>query len=192
MRVVGGIWKGHPLEAPEGRSVTRPTTDRVREALASMMESAFGLNLSGRHVLDAFGGSGAFGIEMLSRGMEEATFIDQDRKAAARIRRNLAAVGACRERAHVIASATAAAISRGTLPGAPFDAVFLDPPYRMPAADVAALVEDARTKGLLAPSCLVLYERSSTGDGLPLEDAELLKSKRYGSTAVELWKIKES
>ena len=89
MRVVGGIWKGHPLEAPQGRSVTRPTTDRVREALASMMESAFGLDLSGRHVLDAFGGSGAFGIEMLSRGMEEATFIDQDRKAAARIKQIL-------------------------------------------------------------------------------------------------------
>lgn len=192
MRVVGGIWKGHTLEAPQGRSVTRPTTDRVREALASMMESAFGLDLSGRHVLDAFGGSGAFGIEMLSRGMEEATFIDQDRKAAARIKRNLAAVGAGREQAHVISSATATAIARGSLPGAPFDAVFLDPPYKMPAEEVAALVDQARKQGMLKEGCLVLYERSATGDALPLVGAELLKSKRYGSTAVELWKIKES
>jgi 16S rRNA (guanine966-N2)-methyltransferase len=173
VRVVGGIWKGHPLEAPQGRSVTRPTTDRVREALASMMESAFG-------------------IEMLSRGMEEATFIDQDRKAAARIKRNLAAVGAGREQVHVISLATATAIARGSLPGAPFDAVFLDPPYKMPAEEVAGLVDQARKQGMLKEGCLVLYERSATGDALPLAGAELLKSKRYGSTAVELWKIKES
>ncbi len=192
MRVVGGRWKGHPLEAPEGRSVTRPTTDRVREALASMLASACGLDLSGKHMLDAFGGSGAMGIEMLSRGAEEATFIDQDRKAASRIRRNLKAVGAEEGSWSVICGATRTVLSRGNLPGAPFDMVFLDPPYKMPAEEVASLVELASSQGLLKEGCLVLYERASTGDALPLASATLQKSKRYGSTAVELYVLKES
>lgn len=192
MRVVGGMWKGHPLEAPEGRSVTRPTTDRVREAIASMLVSASGLDLSGRHMLDAFAGSGAMGIEMLSRGAAFAAFIDQDRAACARIKRNLRAVGAGSESYAVACGATRTVLARGALAGAPFDMVFLDPPYRMAAEEVASLVEEAKGQGQLAPACLILYERSQEGESLPLDAAELLKSKRYGSTAVELWRIKES
>lgn len=88
MRIVGGEWKGHPIEAPEGRDVTRPTTDRVREAVSSMLMSARGLTLDGASVLDAFAGSGALGLELLSRGAAHATFVDLDRGACARVRRN--------------------------------------------------------------------------------------------------------
>ena len=68
MRIVGGKWKGRSIEAPQGRDVTRPTTDRAREQIASMVLSARGLDLSGDLVLDAFAGSGAMGLELFSRG----------------------------------------------------------------------------------------------------------------------------
>ena len=72
MRIVGGKWRGRQIEAPDGRDVTRPTTDRTREQIASMILSAAGLDLSGTSVLDAFAGSGAMGLELLSRGAARA------------------------------------------------------------------------------------------------------------------------
>ena len=83
MRVIGGRWRGRHLDAPEGRGVTRPTTDRVREAMASMVLAACGLSLTSVHVLDAFAGSGGLGIELLSRGAASATFVEMNRKSAA-------------------------------------------------------------------------------------------------------------
>ena len=94
MRIVGGKWRGRQIEAPEGRGTTRPTTDRTREAIASMILSARGLDLTGDSVLDAFAGSGAMGLELLSRGASHATFVDRDRRAAARVRRSAEALGA--------------------------------------------------------------------------------------------------
>ena len=101
MRIVGGMWRGRALEAPEGRNVTRPTTDRTRESMASMVLSAFDLDLSEVRMLDAFAGSGAIGYELLSRGARSCTFCDADRKAVARIKRNGQALGAARE-AHAV------------------------------------------------------------------------------------------
>ena len=89
MRIVSGEWRGRKLGEPQGRDVTRPTTDRVREACASMVESALEDGIAGARVLDAFAGSGALGIEMLSRGAAWATFFDIDRRAAALVERNL-------------------------------------------------------------------------------------------------------
>ena len=81
MRIVAGQWRGRPIESPRGREVSRPTTDRVREAIASMLESALAEGIEGARVLDAFAGSGALGLEMLSRGAGHATFFDADRGA---------------------------------------------------------------------------------------------------------------
>ena len=82
MRIIGGEWRGRKIEEPRGRDVTRPTTDRVREACASMVMSAFDSDLDEVRVLDAFGGSGALGIEMLSRGARSLTTFEIDRNAA--------------------------------------------------------------------------------------------------------------
>lgn len=90
MRIVGGEWRGRLIDSPKGRDVSRPTTDRVREAIASMLESALPEGIEGSHVLDAFAGSGALGLEVLSRGAEHAVFFDLDRSAAALVKRNLA------------------------------------------------------------------------------------------------------
>ena len=84
MRIVAGMWRGRRIEEPRGREVTRPTTDRVREACASVLDSALDEGIAGARVLDAFAGSGALGIEMLSRGALHATFFDIDRQRTVR------------------------------------------------------------------------------------------------------------
>ena len=79
MRIVGGKWRGRSIQPPKGYALTRPTAERTREAIASSILAAFGLNLENASVLDAFAGSGAMGLELLSRGAAHATFVDQDR-----------------------------------------------------------------------------------------------------------------
>ena len=199
MRIVGGQWRGHPIEAPDGRDVTRPTTDRVREAVSSMLLSARGLSLDGARVLDAFAGSGAMGLELLSRGAAWCTFVDLDRGACARVRRNASALGADASALGADASAlgadaSALAVVRGDalrlagmgIQGAPFDVVVLDPPYATDAALVSGLVEALAQAGSLSAEALVLYERSASAPTLAPAGFVPLKQKRYGQTAVDL------
>ena len=186
MRVVGGKWGGRPLESPEGRGVTRPTTDRNREAMASMILSARGLDLGGASVLDAFAGSGAMGIELLSRGAARCTFIDQDARAVARVRRNLARVGAERGEYAVIRGDACQLAERGRIAGAPFDVVFLDPPYALSASVVSAMLEHLIEHGALRPEATVVYERAAEAPGLSVLGLVPLRTKRYGITCVDL------
>ena len=122
MRIIGGEWRGRKIEEPRGRDVTRPTTDRVREACASMVMSAFDFDLDEVRVLDAFGGSGALGIEMLSRGARSLTTFEIDRNAARLITKNIESL--CRDRARwrvvtgdVLASASRGRVGRGSVSG---------------------------------------------------------------------------
>lgn len=186
MRVVGGKWGGMPLESPEGRGVTRPTTDRNREAMASMILSARGLNLEGSSVLDAFAGSGAMGIELLSRGAARCTFIDQDARAAARVRRNLAKVGAEKGTYAVLRGDACQLAERGRIAGAPFDVVFLDPPYALSAGVVSAMLKHLVAQGALRSGATVVYERSAQAPGLDVPGLIPMRTKRYGITCVDL------
>ena len=185
MRIVGGEWRGRPIEAPVGRDVTRPTTDRVREAMASMLLSARGLDLGGARVLDAYAGSGAMGLELLSRGAAWCTFVDVDRAAQARVRRNAASLGADSS-AHAVIRGDVEALSGRPLPGVPFDIVLLDPPYATEAARVSALVERLAQAGSLSEGALVVYERSDSAPGIAPAGFSAVKQKRYGITAVDL------
>ena len=121
MRIIGGEWRGRKIEEPRGRDVTRPTTDRVREACASMVMSAFDFDLDEVRVLDAFGGSGALGLEMLSRGARSLTTFEIDRNAARLITKNIESL--CRDRARwrVVTGDMLASASRGRVPGGPFE-----------------------------------------------------------------------
>lgn len=186
MRVIAGLYRGRPLKAPKG-STTRPTTDRVKETLMSSLMSAYG-PFEGAHVLDAFAGSGALGIECLSRGAASAQFFERDRTALEALRANIESLGIPRERARVFKADIMKNPPR--FGGAPFDIVFLDPPYAYEPADVLALVRTLRDAGRLSDDVVVSYEHASSTAIMPalgacLPDMEIYSSKRFGDTVID-------
>jgi 16S rRNA (guanine966-N2)-methyltransferase len=173
MRVVAGRFGGRTLAAPRGRA-TRPTPERVREALFSILG-----DISGERVLDLFAGSGALGIEALSRGAAEATFVDSSGAAVAAIRRNLDALGAeaSVERRDALAFLVSAR-SRARQ----YDLVLLDPPYRQAAGLGREL--SAGLGPVLAPGARVIAESDRRA---PLElELDLLDERRYGDTLIRI------
>jgi 16S rRNA (guanine(966)-N(2))-methyltransferase RsmD len=169
MRIVAGTHGGRRLVAPKGRDV-RPTSDRVREALFSIL----GDRVAGARVLDLFAGTGALGLEAHSRGAAGATFVDRD---TAPVRANLEALGL-----------TAAVHRRDALAflaatGERYDLVFLDPPYRE-AARLATRLADT-LPAVLAPGALVVSE-SDRREPLDLPPLETLDERRYGDTLIRL------
>ena len=176
MRIVGGSHRGRRLVAPPGEAV-RPTSDRAREALFNILShgefAAAGLMFADRPVLDAFAGTGAYGLEALSRGAGTAVFVENDREALAALRRNIAALGE-EERAHIVAA------DATRPPHAPFACAvaFLDPPYRggvaapalaalaaagWLAADALAVVEVAAREPLPAPEGFAIIDERTYG-----------------------------
>ncbi len=187
MRIVGGRWRGRQLKAPEGLG-TRPSTDRMREAIASMVASARGLDLSGAWVLDAFAGSGALGLELLSRGAEGCVLADRDRRAAACVRKNVGALGA-HDAARVVTGDVVTCARCGRLGERPFDVVLLDPPYRLDPDLSASLVAALAERGLLRPGAIVVHERSSAAKPLEVEGLRELRSRPHGESVVALFEF---
>src|SRR5215468_2576032 len=154
MRIVGGRYRGRRLLAPAGEAV-RPTSDRAREALFNILShgsfAANGSPFAGQNVLDAFAGTGAFGLEALSRGARNAAFIENNREALAVLRRNIAALEE-EDRTRIVAG------DATRPPRAPFACAvaFLDPPYNSGAADAA--LPALAAAGWLAPNGLVIVE----------------------------------
>ncbi len=147
MRIVAGQWRGRRLIAPMG-DATRPTADRTRERLFSMLTSRLG-SFEGLSILDLFAGSGALGLEALSRGAADALFVEQDRKAVTALKRNIAAL---RANAEVRSSSV---FALGPAPR-PFDLVFMDPPYDSGAGAVA--LDKLGRLGWFAPSAWIAIE----------------------------------
>lgn len=179
-RIIGGSARGRRLNTPRG-AATRPTSDRVREALFSAVESWCG-SLAGLRVLDLYAGSGAVGLEAWSRGAGVVTLVEHDRRTAALIQANATSIGF--SRVHVVTSPVATALTRQ--PPAPYDLVFLDPPYPHPDAAVVAALEALRDHGWLVPGALVVVERSARGPALGWPDGFVGdRSRSYGETV--LW-----
>jgi len=177
VRVIGGRLGGQRLRVPERG--TRPTSDRVRQALFDRLGEA----ISGARVLDLYAGSGALGIEALSRGASQVLFVDRSPVAARVIRENLTRLG-LGERADVWTLRAEAALARLMRAGHAFDVVFLDPPYADPP-DRIAVALGAVTR----PGGLCVWERGAhgTAPGEPYGfTAE--RSTRYGDTVVTLWR----
>jgi 16S rRNA (guanine966-N2)-methyltransferase len=175
MRVVAGAYGGRRLAAPDG-SATRPTSDRVREALFSVL----GPSVQGARVLDLFAGSGALGIEALSRGAARATFVDDDPKAIAAVRANLSALKTVAEvrRGDALRFLTGASKS-----AAQYDLVFLDPPYRLAERLAPSLSETL--PAVLAHGAVAVAEsdrRAPLALDLPLQD-----ERRYGDTLIRIY-----
>ena len=186
MRIIAGEWRGRKIGEPRGRDVTRPTTDRAREACASMVNSALAEGIEGARVLDAFAGSGALGLEMLSRGAAFCAFWDVDRGAAALVRKNIAALGCAPVRARVQCGDVLAAAERGRIAGGPFDVVLLDPPYALGAEPVERLLGELARHGLLASGAIALFEHAAADAGARPAGFSVEREKRYGIAAVDL------
>jgi len=159
MRIIAGRWRGRPLVAPRGEA-TRPTSDRAREALFSMLASRIG-SFEGLKVADVCAGTGALGLEALSRGAAHCTFVERDRAAIDALRANIAKLGA---------EATVRPIAAESFADGVFDLVLIDPPYGtglgqkvLPAIGVApggwASIETARDEAVAVPGFTVEAER---------------------------------
>lgn len=178
-RVIAGAAGGRRLAVPPGTG-TRPTSDRAREGLFSSWESQLGGagGWRGLRVLDLYGGSGAVGLEALSRGAAHVLLVEADARAARIIRENVRAVGL--DGAEV-RTGRAAQTTRGPGPEEPYDLVFLDPPYDVPDDDVREILITLRSEGWLTRDALATVERSSRGGEYRWPQGfEGLRSRRYG------------
>jgi 16S rRNA (guanine(966)-N(2))-methyltransferase RsmD len=179
-RIVAGILGGRRLATPPGRG-TRPTSDRVREALFSALGTM--VDLSGARVADLYAGSGAVGLEAASRGAEHVLLVEADSRAARTARDNVATLG-MREVARVAPAKVEQILA--SPPDEPFDVIFADPPYAVPEAVIDAMLTALVENCWLAEGAVVVVERSSRD--APVRWVEGItgeRSRRYGETT--LW-----
>ena len=179
-RIIGGHAGGRRIRTPGGQH-TRPTTDRVREALFSAVESWCG-SLQGLRFLDLYAGSGAVGLEAWSRGAGVVSLVEADRRTSRLIYENAKLLGF--SRVHVVTNSVATALSRP--PSAPYDVVFMDPPYHLDDEAVAAELALLCAHEWLVPGAMVVVERASRGPQ-PAWPAGITgtRERKYGETT--LW-----
>ncbi|AQS84337.1 MAG: 16S rRNA (guanine(966)-N(2))-methyltransferase RsmD [Acetobacter aceti] len=182
MRIIAGIRRGRTLRAPEGKA-TRPTADRVRQALFDMLLHApWGGRdcVEGAHVLDGFAGTGALGLEALSRGADFCTFFEVDRPALAALRTN---VRDCQMQD--ISRVQASTVLKPPRATTPCTLVFLDPPYgqSLPAQALTALT----SAGWIAPGALIVTE-TGRDEPAPVESADILAERAHGAARLWVWR----
>lgn len=174
-RIIAGAWGGRRLATPPGDG-TRPTSDRVREALFSSLVSMVG-DFGGLRVLDLYAGSGALGLEALSRGAAHADLVESDPRVVRVLHRNVADLGAP---ARVHRSRVEVFVERA---GGPWDLVFLDPPYAVPTAEVSSVV--AALRDAVDEEAVVVVERAGRDPFTWPSGFDALRDKAYGET--RLW-----
>jgi 16S rRNA (guanine966-N2)-methyltransferase len=176
MRVVSGRLRGRAIAAPKSKTI-RPTADRLRESLFNILAHAFDDPVSGARVLDLFAGTGALGIEALSRGAGFALFVDDGAEARALLRENVAALGL--GGASKIFRRDATKLGEAH-PVAPFSLAFLDPPYGQGLA--AAALASARAGGWLMPEALIVVEEATKAEFVSPEGFREIDRRRYDDT----------
>lgn len=180
MRIVAGSLGGRVLHAPAG-AATRPTSEKVRQAIFNILPDP-----EGAQVLDVFAGSGALGIEALSRGAAHATFFEHAKPALAALRRNLDELGAT---AHAtVVTGDAVSLAARHAPPAPYRLVFVDPPYR---SDLAVRAVLALSPANLSPDAVIVIEHDKRNPP-PDELGSLLRTdqRRYGDTLVSFYRVR--
>ncbi|MEV4114209.1 16S rRNA (guanine(966)-N(2))-methyltransferase RsmD [Nonomuraea sp. NPDC049695] len=177
-RIIAGSAGGRRLVVPPGRG-TRPTSDRAREGIFLTLDSLYGLD--GVRLIDLYAGSGAIGLEALSRGAKEAVLVESDPRAVRTIKANVQTLGL--EGAKVIADKVERLL--GKAPDEPYDIVFADPPYATSDAEVQRVLELLRDNGWLSDEALVAFERESRGKALMWPEGYVEERvRRYGEASV--------
>jgi len=190
LRIVAGLWRGKTLTAPKDARV-RPTTDRVREALFNVLAHGnFGRDTplpQGARVLDLYAGTGALGLEALSRGALTVTFVDDHAESRALIRRNIEALGATGTTRLMRRDASnLGPLPAGNQAGGPFDLVFLDPPYGQGL--VGPTLDAAMAGGWLAPGAVAVAEMDKSHPAPEVSGLDLIQSRDYGETRLALYR----
>ncbi len=181
MRVISGTARGRRIQAPRGRQ-TRPTSDYLREVLFNLLAQ----EVSGRTFLDLYAGTGAVGIEALSRGATRAVFVERDRSALVTLRRNLEASGFL-DRSEVVPMEVLRYLRRAASASRRFDLIFLDPPYQR--VDAAAALSLIASTGLLAPAGVAALERSMKSASIPTpEGLAHVREIRHGDSVLRLYR----
>jgi 16S rRNA (guanine966-N2)-methyltransferase len=176
LRVIAGIAGGRRLVAPKGD--TRPMTDRVKEALFASL----GVRVEDAAVLDLYAGSGSLAIEALSRGARSAVLVDQAHQSLRAIHTNLTTTG-FDEEARVVRRPVASYLHDPAQPGAPFDLVFLDPPYDDPSGEISRYLAALAEPGWLSTNAIVVVERRKSSEPLTFPDPwQIQTSRAYGDT----------
>jgi 16S rRNA (guanine966-N2)-methyltransferase len=195
VRIIAGLYKGQTIQAVRGAS-TRPTTDRVREAWASTLCGLLPEGFEGARVLDAFAGSGALGLEALSRGAKHVVFCERDPRALRTLRANVGLFDPERRTTSVLAlDVLAPKAVRPLKEAGPYNLVILDPPYAYPAGRVQGLLHSLAVTGSLVTAALVAYEhRAGESDGLDgcvlcsacsPASLRMVSCKTYGTTRID-------
>ncbi|MGW7223900.1 16S rRNA (guanine(966)-N(2))-methyltransferase RsmD [Streptomyces sp. NPDC054826] len=176
-RVIAGAAGGRRLAVPPGQG-TRPTSDRAREGLFSTWQALLGGPLDGERVLDLYAGSGAVGLEALSRGAGHTLLVEADARAVRTVRANVRSLGLPGAE---VRPGKAEQIVRAAPAGEPYDIAFLDPPYAVSDGDLREILLTLRSQGWLAEDALVTVERSTRGGefGWP-PGFEPIRARRYG------------
>ena len=191
MRIIAGEFKGRHLTAPAGLQ-TRPTSDRVREALFSILE-ARGV-VRGASVLDPYAGTGALALEALSRGAAHTTLIERSKSAMKVLTRNVEGLAAS-DRVTMIHGDAGRVLSRAPAPGAPFSLLLLDPPYTMGFDHTRALLEEPlAVEGILDPGAVVVWEHRGNEGVVPAWPEVFLaeEPRLYGDTAISIATFRSS
>jgi 16S rRNA (guanine966-N2)-methyltransferase len=184
MRIVGGTFRGRPLAGPSSQAI-RPTSDRLRESLFNVLLHAYDDAVDGARVIDLFAGTGALGLEAMSRGARFALFVDDGPEARGLVRGNVEALGLGGTTKIFRRDAT----KLGPMPPQPrFTLAFLDPPYGRGLAPRA--LASLSLGGWLEPGALVLVEEDRLADLGPLPGYELLERRDYGDTSVTFLRAK--
>lgn len=176
MRIVGGRFGGRPLLAPKSQAI-RPTSDRLRETLFNILVHSYGDPVEGARVLDLFAGTGALGLEALSRGAAFVLFVDEGAEARALLRGNVDALGAGGATRIFRRDATRLGPAH---PVEPFSLAFLDPPYGKGLGEKA--LASARDGGWLAPDALIVVEEASDAGFAPPAGFDEIERRDYGDT----------
>jgi 16S rRNA (guanine966-N2)-methyltransferase len=180
MRIVAGQVRGHKLAVPKGREV-RPTTDRVREALFSIL----GHRVQGARVLDLFAGSGALGLEALSRGAESAIFVECAKRIREVLGANIAATGFNDGRSRIVTGDALAALRGFEKERLTFDLIFLDPPYASPLLDRSLNI--LATTSLIESTSVIVSEHPKDNQPKSVESLRILNTRGYGDTVLSLF-----
>ncbi|HVY19919.1 MAG TPA: 16S rRNA (guanine(966)-N(2))-methyltransferase RsmD [Bauldia sp.] len=178
MRIVAGEFRGRPLLAPEGEGI-RPTSDRVRQTIFDVLAHSYGDPVPGARVLDLFAGTGAFGIEAISRGAASALFVDDGAEARGLIRGNVETFGLT-GRTRIFRRDATRLGEVGTVQ--PFTLVFADPPYGRGLGEQA--LASAAAGGWLEPAATIVLEETAEAKIAAIPGLDLLESRAIGDTAV--------